>query len=245
MEFDLTVPHTRSDFDYVGFFRPYTQVIMDWLENLQIPGKTVHYHYGSSERIWTKIIRERHNYEIDLPVCSVNLASWEVDIKHPILPPEVQYQVGGNIINAKPAFFLLQYDITWWVKYLRETDVLKNMIHSLFTPEMYLKVENKIWKQINGMPYYIDCRIKSMKDSNELEPGDKQDRIIKLDLSIEVDAKLHYLRKGYVAKNIYLTKLGFGLDSNLEEKKQEIKDNIKDESYLENLLEYMKEKTVF
>jgi len=243
MLLDLDRPIIAGDTIYTYFFRPYSLVMKRWLNTLNIPGKSINVHYGSSERIWTKLIRRRQNYAIDLPIISYQLSSWKRDENHN-QPPEIIRPVGGALLNAKPGFYVINFEISFWLKYLREADIIKYQIESMFTPELYLKVTNHTWKEINGMPYWIDCRITDFSDAYELEPGDKSDRVIRMDLKIEVDAKLPYISQGSKAKKIHVVETTVGLDSNLTKKNTIIKDNIQDDTYLSGVLDYLKTNTV-
>jgi len=236
---DLQTPPKPDELVYSDFFKAYSVVMKKWLETIVIPGKTISVHYGSSERIWSKIIRNRRNYSIDLPICSFFLPSWKRDENHN-QPPEIQRMVGGSFLNAKPGFYKLNYEITWWLKFLKETDIIKYHIESLFTPELWLKVINNTWQNVNGMPYWIACRITDFSDAYEMEPGDKADRVLKLDLKIEVDGKLSYINQGSVSKPVQKFEFDVGLGKEIDKKKELIKDNIKDDAYLEDILDYYK-----
>jgi len=236
---NLKSPPTSDEKIYSDFFKAYSVVIKKWLETIFVPGKTIHVHYGSSERIWTKLIRNRRNYSIDLPICSFFLPTWKRDDAHN-QPPEVQRMVGGNFLNAKPGFYKLNYDITWWMKYLKETDLIKYQIESLFTPDLWLEVENNTWKNVNGMPYWINCKMTDFSDAYEMEPGDKADRVLKVDLKIEVEGKLSYIAQGSVGKPMQKINFDVGLDNEIDKKKELIKDNIQEDNYLSNVLDYYK-----
>jgi hypothetical protein len=89
---------------------------------------------------------ERKNYSILRPICSFNLASWELQQEHNQIP-DISYNVGGNYVNSKPGFYNLTYDVSFWFKYIKESDTIKYQVEDAFTPQLYLKTENEEWKK--------------------------------------------------------------------------------------------------
>lgn len=224
---------------YGDFFKRYSRVLGQWLNTITLPSKTIQIHYGSGERIWSKIIRNRHNYQIDLPVCSFFLKSYVKDENHN-QPPEVKRLVDNKVLNAKPWFYKLTYEVSYWLKFLKEVDIVNHQIDTVFTPYLFLMVNNKNWKNINGADYWIDCKLNSKTDDIENEPGDKADRVVKLTMEIEMDAKLPFIQQVEVANPINNIDLDLYLTDNLGEKINKIKDNIKDDNYLDFLANYVK-----
>jgi hypothetical protein len=236
---DLEQDLTKYDPAIADFFKRYSITVGQWLESIQIPDKTISVHYGTSERIWSKIVRNRKNYSIDLPICSFCLKSYTPDENHN-QPPEVKHFVSQYVQNSKPWFYKITYEISFWVKFLKEVDIINYQINSMFTPELYLQVTNDNWKSINGANYWIDCRILSKTDNIEWEPGDKEDRVSKIDMEIEVDAKLPFIKNLVIGKPIKEVQVDTALDTFLTEKKEKIKDNIQDDAYLTGILENYK-----
>jgi len=240
---DLSKSFDPETVQHTNFFKPYSLLLRDWLQRLTVPGESVSVHYGKSERVWTKIVRERKNYSIVRPICSFNLKSWEVQKEHNQIP-DILYSVGGNYINAKPGFYNLTYEVNFWFKYLKESDTIKYQIENSFTPQMYLMVDQPEWKKINDMPYYCCCMLKSCEEVSEGE-GDKNEREIKLNMVVEMDARLPRLDRGYVAKKIEVVETFVSIVEDLEKKKSVIKDNIQDDVYLEHTLSYIKRNVSF
>jgi len=227
---------------YGDFFKRYSRVMSEWLHTITLPSKTIQIHYGSGERIWSKVIRQRHNYQIDLPVCSFFLKSYVKDENHN-QPPEVKRTVENMVLNAKPWFYKLTYEVTYWLKFLKEADIINHQIDTVFTPQLFLLVENKNWKNINGGNYWIDCKLNSKSDEIENEPGDKADRVVKIAMEIEMDAKLPFIQQAEIASPVNNFNIDFFLSNeNLDEKIDRIKDNIQDDSYLDYLTDYKSSK---
>lgn len=225
---------------YGDFFKRYSRTLGEWLNTISLPGKTIQIHYGSGERIWSKVIRNRHNYHIDLPVCSFFLKSYAKDENHN-QPPEVKRLVEDRVLNAKPWFYKLTYEVNYWLKFLKEVDVINHQIDTVFTPHLFLLVSNKNWKNINGADYWIDCKLLSKSDEIENEPGDKADRVVKLAMEIEMDARLPFIQQAELANTINHIDTDFYLTDNLnDEKINKIKDNIQDDSYLAFLADFVK-----
>ena len=229
---------------YGDFFKRYSRVIGQWLNTITLPSKTIQIHYGSVERIWSEVIRKRHNYQIDLPVCSFFLKSYVKDENHN-QPPEVKRLVAKNLLNAKPRLYKLTYAVNYWVKFLKEADVINHQIDTVFTPHLFILVKNKNWKNINGADYWIDCKLLSKTDDIENEPGDKADRVVKISMEIEVDAKLPFIQQAEIANEINNVDLDFYFVDNFNEKIKKIKDNIQDDGYLAYLSDFVSKSRIF
>jgi hypothetical protein len=227
---------------YADFFKRYSRVMGTWLQTLRIPDKTISIHYGSGERIWSKVVRNRQNYSIDLPICSYFLKSYRKEEHNH--PPEISRFASKYVLNSKPLFYKLNYEVVIWVKFLKELDVLNHQIDTSFTPQMFLEVTNKNWQSINGQKYWIDCILVSKNDAVENEPGDKTDRVVKIEMEVEVSARLPFIDKLQIANPIESVQTNFYLGNNLEEKTKEIKDNIQDDNYLNSISDYNSKFTI-
>ena len=104
---------------------------------------------------------------------------------------------------------------------------------------MFLLVSNKNWKNINGAEYWIDCKLNSKTDEIENEPGDKADRVVKISMEIEMDAKLPYIDRAVVGTPVNNINLDYYLSDNIQKKIEKIKDNVTDDDYLAYLTEYV------
>ena len=184
-ELELGKGHTQAD-----FYREYTQFLIRKMQTISIIDSEdkavvdIPTFYANPERAIAKIKEDRN---LVLPVISIGISDIEDDVDRRSTNMHVVFETAWDktkqratrVVSIAPKAVRLSFMVNIWAKYVEDLNQITEKIQLMFNPSLEFRTK---------FSSYILGFITQVADNSVTVVSDRQDRVLKRSIQVEVEA---------------------------------------------------------